>query len=40
MVQSTNDETELQEYTRAEDVDEMKRDDPPDWENKKAGLCF
>ena len=29
---STNDETELQEQPRADDVDEEERDDPPDWE--------
>ena len=31
--QSTNDETELQEQPRADDVDEEKKDDPTDWEN-------
>ena len=30
--QSTNDEAELQEQPRADDVDEDDRDDPPDWE--------
>ena len=28
--QSTNDETELQEQPRADDIDEEERDDPPD----------
>ena len=27
-----NDETELQEQPRADDIDEEERDDPPDWE--------
>ena len=31
--QSTNDETELQEQPRADDVDEEEKDDPTDWEN-------
>ena len=30
--QSTNDEAELQEQPRADDVNEEERDDPPDWE--------
>ena len=30
--QSTNDEAELQEQLRTDDVDEEERDDPPDWE--------
>ena len=29
--QSNNDEEELQEQPRADDVDEEERDDPPDW---------
>ena len=33
--QSTNDEAELQEQTRAADVDEEERDDPPDWKKWK-----
>ena len=32
--QSTNDEAELQEQPRADNVDE-ERDDPPDWEKWK-----
>ena len=28
--QSTNDEAELKEQIRADDIDEEKRDDPPD----------
>ena len=38
--QSTNDEAELQEQPRADDVDEEARDDPPDWEKMKVGLYF
>ena len=38
--QSTNDEAELQEQTRADDLDEEERDDPPDWEKMKVGLYF
>ena len=34
--QSTNDEAELQEQPRADDVDEVERDDPPDWEKTKV----
>ena len=30
--QSTNDEAELQEQPRADDVDKEERDDPPGWE--------
>ena len=30
--QSTNDEVELQEQSRADDVDEEERDNPSDWE--------
>ena len=30
-IQSTNDEVELQEQPRADDVDEEERDDQPDW---------
>ena len=37
--QSTNDEAELQEQPRADNVDE-ERDHPPDWEKMKVGLCF
>ena len=33
--QSTNDEAELQEQPRADDVDDEERDDPPDWEKWK-----
>ena len=29
--QSTNDEPDLQEQPRADDVDEEERDDPPKW---------
>ena len=36
--QSTNDEVELQEQPRADDVDGEERDDPPDLENMK--VCF
>ena len=35
--QSTNDEAELQEQPRADDVDEEERDD---WEKMKVGLYF
>ena len=38
--QSTNDETELLEQPRAEDVDEEERDDQPDWEKLKVGIYF
>ena len=38
--QSTNDEAELQEQPRTDDVDEEERDDPPDWEKMKVGLYF
>ena len=38
--QSTNDEAELQEQPRPDDVDEEERDDPPDWETMKVGLYF
>ena len=37
--QSTNDVAELQEQSRADDVDEEERDDPPDW-GEKVGLYF
>ena len=30
--QSTNDEAELQEQPRTDDVDEEERDDAPDWD--------
>ena len=30
--QSTNDEAELQDQPRADDIDEEERDDPHDWE--------
>ena len=33
--QSTNDEAELQQQSRADDVYEEERDDPPDWEKWK-----
>ena len=33
--QSINDEAELQEQPRTDDVDEEERDDPPDWEKRK-----
>ena len=33
--QSMNDEAELQEQPRADDVDEEERDDPPDWKKWK-----
>ena len=38
--QSINDEADLQEQPRADDVDEEERDDPRDWENMKVGLYF
>ena len=38
--QFINDEAELQEQPRADDVDEEERDDPPDWEKMKVGLYF
>ena len=38
--QSTNDEAELQEQPRADDVDEEERDDPPDREKMNVGLYF
>ena len=38
--QSTNDEAELQEQPRADDIDEEERDDPPDWEKMKVCLYF
>ena len=38
--QSTNDETELQEQPRADDVDEEESDDPSDWGKMKVGLYF
>ena len=38
--QSTNDEAELQEQPRADDVDEEERDDPPDREKMKLCLYF
>ena len=31
----SNDEAELQEQPRADDVDVEERDDPPDWEKWK-----
>ena len=33
--QSTNDEAELQEQPRADDIDEKERGDPPDWKKRK-----
>ena len=38
--QSANDEAELQEGPRADDVDQEDRDDPWDWEKWKVGLYF
>ena len=38
--QSINDEAELQEQPRAEDVNEEERDDTSDWEKMKVGLYF
>ena len=38
--QSTNDEAELKEQPRADDVDEEARDDTPDSEKMKVGLYF
>ena len=38
--QSTNDEAELQEQPRADDVDKEERDGPLDWEKMKVGLYF
>ena len=38
--QSTNDETELQEQLRADDVDEEEGDGTPHWEKMKVGLYF
>ena len=38
--QSTNDDAELQEQPRANDVDVEEKDDPPDWEKMKVGLYF
>ena len=38
--QSNNDEAELQEFPRADDVDEEERDYPPAWEKMKVGLFF
>ena len=37
--QSTNDEADLQEQPRADDVDE-ERDDSPNWKKMKTGLYF
>ena len=37
---NTNDEAELQEQPRADDVDEKERDDPPDWEKMKVAFYF
>ena len=42
-IQSTNDEAELQEQPRGDDVDEEERDDPPDWkenESTRPISCF
>ena len=36
--QSTNDEAELQEQPRADDVDKKERENPPDWENESSSL--
>ena len=38
--QPTNDEAELQEQPRADDIDEKERDDPADWEKMKVSLYF
>ena len=38
--QSTNDEAELQEQPRTDDVDEEERDDPPDWEKNESRPLF
>ena len=38
--QSTNDEAELQEQPRVDDVYKEERDDPPDCETMKVGLYF
>ena len=37
---STNDEAELQEQPRANDIHEEERDGPLDWEKMKEGLYF
>ena len=36
--QFTNDEAELQEQPREDDVDEEERDGPPDWKNESRPL--
>ena len=38
--QSTNDEAELQEQPRADNVDEEERDDPPDLEKNESIPLF
>ena len=38
--QSTNDEADLKEQPRADDVNEEERDDPPDSEKMKVCLYF
>ena len=38
--ESTNDETKLQKHTRADDVDEEERDDPPGRGKMKVSLYF
>ena len=38
--QSTNNEAELQEQPRADDVDEEESDDPPDWEKNESRPLF
>ena len=38
--QTTNDDAELQEQPRADDVDEEEGDDPPNWEKMKVCLYF
>ena len=38
--QSTNDEAELQERPRSDDVDEKERDDPPNWKKNETRPLF
>ena len=38
--QSTDDKAVLQEQPRADNVDEGESEDPPDWEEMKAGIYF
>ena len=37
---STNEEADLQEQLRADDINEEERHDPPDWEKMKVCLYF